>query len=162
MEFGQDLHPWEAAVKEEWCPHPGNLLCQLRGQLGHTGSWSGLELAQEEGCGCWLAAWKGREGPAQMASATWPCLPARYAYLVWTAAGCWDLGFSEQTQQRSRFGCAGTAWRAWGVVWAAIVGAQMMECRYITPCSLIVRTLMVGTHMPWAGLTSDPYIWNIK
>lgn len=49
-----DLHPWEGAMKEERCPCPGNILHWLRGPLGHIGSWSGLEFAEEEGVGAGL------------------------------------------------------------------------------------------------------------
>ena len=73
----------EGAVKEERVPQPG-ILCWLRSLLEHTGIWSGLEFAQEEGMG---AARQCTGGLAQTVPASSLHFPAHEAFLLVDAVG---------------------------------------------------------------------------
>ena len=86
-ESGQELCPWEGAVKEEMFPNPRNLFHQLRGpprqiesfrglrgECGswpvlhrvkrdqHRRSWSHHHLSQCKTRACWCAQWLGLQG----------------------------------------------------------------------------------------------------
>ena len=94
-ESGQNLCPREGILKGERCPHPGNPLHWLGDQLGQIESFRGSE---ESAAACLQQAGQ-RETCTEGHLATSLHTPAWDMYLpVYASAGCWNPGFSGQTQ----------------------------------------------------------------
>ena len=108
---GRGWRPWEGAVKEERCPHPGNSLRQLRGPPGQIEELEGPKLCPWGVHLCWLASHQGGEGTAALTAAMSQYFPGWEGLLLHTAAGRYNSGSSGWTPERTQSSCAETAGR---------------------------------------------------
>ena len=92
---GQDLHPWEEAVKEERFPYPGRPLHQWGEQLGQKGSFRGLEDSVT------ASLQQTKQRPAQRICAT-SCSPQPKTCACWYVQGL-KLGI-QMTDQEEDWG----------------------------------------------------------
>ena len=120
-EVGWDLHPWWGAEGEERFPHLGKPPHWWEDQLGLKGSFRGLEESATTSL-----CRQDRVRPTQMVLTTALCTPSWDMCLpVCTEAGCWNMGFGEQTW-------GGDCCRLWGYSqkgreWGALQMGMLME-----------------------------------
>ena len=113
MEWGWDLCPWEGVVKDQRSGLSGNVLHQLRDQLGQKGSFRG-ECSRHN-----------RQRAAQRVLATSLYSPTWDAcLLVHTGVGPETWASADRLGKRTGVGWMQTAWRGlsevqatWGALW---------------------------------------------